>query len=49
MAGFVHSLRTGGSQALTLGRQSLESHLLAFAAEKARLEGRTIYRNELTL
>jgi predicted dehydrogenase len=49
MAGFVRSLRTGGSQGLTLGRQSLESHLLAFAAEKARLEGRIITRNELPL
>jgi predicted dehydrogenase len=49
MAGFVHSLRTGGSHALTLGRQSLESHLLAFAAERARLEGRIIHRNELPL
>jgi predicted dehydrogenase len=49
MAGFVHSLLTGGSQALTLGRQSLESHLLAFAAEKARLEGRIVQRNELAL
>ena len=49
MAGFVNSLRTGGSQALTLGRQSLESHLLAFAAEKARIEGKTVYRKELAL
>ena len=38
MAAFVDSLRTGGSQALTLGRQSLQSHLLAFAAEQARLD-----------
>jgi hypothetical protein len=42
MAAFVHSLRTGGSQALTLGRQALQSHLLAFAAEKARLKGTVI-------
>ena len=39
MAAFVHSLRSGGEQALTLGRQSLQSHLLAFAAEQARLSG----------
>jgi predicted dehydrogenase len=39
MAAFVHSLRSGGDQALTLGRQSLQSHLLAFAAEQARLSG----------
>jgi predicted dehydrogenase len=37
MAAFVHSLGHGGEQALTLGRQSLQSHLLAFAAEQARL------------
>ncbi len=39
MAAFVHSLRSGGGQALTLGRQSLQSHLLAFSAEQARLSG----------
>ena len=37
MAAFVRSLRSGGEQALTLGRQALQSHLLAFAAERARL------------
>ncbi len=42
LAAFVDSLRTGGSQALTLGRQSLQSHLLAFAAEQARLDHRII-------
>lgn len=39
MAAFVRSLHTGGEQALTLGRQALQSHLLAFAAEQARLNG----------
>ena len=48
MAAFITSLRTGGSQALTLGRQSLESHILAFAAERARIDGKIIYRKELT-
>ena len=42
MAAFVHSLGHGGEQALTLGRQSLQSHLLAFAAEQARLSGQVI-------
>jgi len=42
MAAFVHSLHSGGEQALTLGRQSLQSHLLAFAAEQARLNGTVI-------
>jgi len=36
MAAFVHAVREPGS-ALTTARQSLESHLLAFAAEQARL------------
>jgi len=39
MSAFVHSLHSGGNQALTLGRQSLQSHLLAFTAERARLSG----------
>mgnify|MGYP001086911964 FL=1 len=39
LAAFNRSLRSGESQALTLGRQSLQSHLLAFAAEQARLSG----------
>ena len=39
MRAFVHALRQGSSEPLTSARASLESHLLAFAAEKARLEG----------
>lgn len=42
MAAFVQALQGGSQEALTLGRQSLISHLLAFAAEQARLEGRVI-------
>jgi predicted dehydrogenase len=49
VSAFIQNLRMGGSQVLTLGRQALESHLLAFIAERARLEGRTIHRNELAL
>lgn len=48
MAAFVHSLRAGSPEGLTMGRQSLEGHLLAFISERTRLEGRTILRNELT-
>lgn len=44
MEAFVHSLRTGGGGALTTARQSLESHLMALAAEQARLEGRVLHR-----
>jgi len=42
MEAFVRSLRAGESQALTLGRQSLQSHLLAFAAEQARISGTVV-------
>ena len=38
MAGFVHALRDPAC-ALTTARDSLESHLLAFAAEEARVSG----------
>ena len=39
MRAFVRALREGESNPLTPTRASLESHLLAFAAEKARVEG----------
>ncbi|MBM4465803.1 MAG: Gfo/Idh/MocA family oxidoreductase [Chloroflexi bacterium] len=39
MRAFVRALRQGRVEPLTSARASLESHLLAFAAEQARLEG----------
>jgi len=39
MSAFVRTLRQGKSEPLTSARASLESHLRAFAAEKARVEG----------
>jgi predicted dehydrogenase len=41
MAAFVRALRPGqgGVEGLTTCRESLESHLMAFAAEEARVEG----------
>ena len=41
MAAFVRALRPelGGAEGLTTSRESLESHLMAFAAEEARVEG----------
>jgi len=39
MRAFVRALREGRVEPLTSARASLESHLLAFAAEKARVEG----------
>lgn len=49
---FVQAMRDpAGAAALTSGRNSLESHLLAFAAEKARREGTVVdmekYRQEI--
>lgn len=55
MAAFVRSLRanpapgsgeTAAQLGLTLAEQALESHLMAFAADQARLEGRTVSRDE---
>ncbi len=42
MRAFVRALRQGKSEPLTSARASLESHLLAFAAEQARLEGTVV-------
>ncbi len=48
MAAFVQALRPemGGIEGLTTSRQSLESHLMAFAAEDARVEGSIVSMNE---
>jgi predicted dehydrogenase len=45
-AAFVHGLLSGQADTLTSGRASLESHLMAFAAEQARLDGTMIDMNE---
>ncbi len=49
MAAFVRTVR-GEAEPLTNGRASLESHLMAFAAEQARVEGSVIdmaaFRND---
>jgi predicted dehydrogenase len=42
MAAFLRTLRDGTQAPLTDARASLESHLLAFAAEQSRLKGRVI-------
>lgn len=48
IASFVSSLRgEGRGEPLTSGRASLESHLMGFAAERARLEGRVVSLDEL--
>ncbi len=45
MAAFVRAVRDP-SYALTTARESLESHLMAFAAEQARVEGNVIEMDE---
>ena len=43
MAAFVRALRSGDSSELLSGpEEALESHLMVFAAERSRLEGRTV-------
>jgi hypothetical protein len=42
MAAFVQAMR-GSGDALTTARESLESHLMAFAAEEARVKGTVIH------
>jgi len=39
----------GEARALTTAREALESHLMAFAAEEARLAGRTVELDEMRL
>jgi hypothetical protein len=48
MATFVRALRPGGNgvDGLSTSRESLESHLMAFAAEEARVEGRVVSMDE---
>ena len=45
MAGFVRAVRDP-AQALTTARQSLESHLMAFAAEETRVNGTIVRMDE---
>jgi predicted dehydrogenase len=46
MAAFVENIRHGGAEAVATAETALESHLLAFAAERSRVEGgRMIERN----
>jgi predicted dehydrogenase len=42
MAAFVQAARNPSAAALTTAREALESHLMAFAAEQARVEGTVI-------
>jgi predicted dehydrogenase len=41
-ASFVHAMLSGTPQVLTSGRSALESHLMGFAAEQSRLDGRVV-------
>jgi predicted dehydrogenase len=43
MAAFIESIRSGDAGAArTTAEQALQSHLLAFAAERSRLEGQVV-------
>ena len=42
IADFVDLVRNGSAQAKTMAQDSLESHMLAFAAEESRLAGRPV-------
>jgi predicted dehydrogenase len=42
MSDFVRQIRNGSGKGLTSAGTSLESHMMAFACEKSRLEGRTV-------
>lgn len=42
IADFVDLVRNGSAQAKTMAQDSLESHILAFAAEESRLTGRPV-------
>jgi predicted dehydrogenase len=44
MDSFLRSLSGSHEQALTTARRALESHLMAFAAERARLEKQVLFR-----
>jgi len=46
MQAFVRSLNGDAQAARTTAREALESHLLAFAAEQSRVEGRNLQRAE---
>jgi hypothetical protein len=45
MAAFIQAMR-GSSTALTTARESLESHLMAFAAEEARVKDIIVHMDE---
>ena len=53
MGAFVQALRNPDNEVLTSCRNSLESHLIAFASEKSRLEGSVVdmeaYRKQFSL
>jgi hypothetical protein len=42
IAAFIAALRSGQVETLTSARNSMESHLMSFAAEDARLNGTVI-------
>lgn len=47
MRAFVRAVRGEDVEGLTTARESLKSHLMAFAADRARLEGRVVAMDAL--
>ncbi|MDE6915328.1 MAG: Gfo/Idh/MocA family oxidoreductase [Lachnospiraceae bacterium] len=46
MQGFIRTVETDGAYSLSSAKVSVESHLMAFAAEESRLTGKTVYLDE---
>ena len=47
MEDFTANVREGRTKSLTSGEVSVQSHLMAFAAERSRVEGRTVLLEEM--
>ena len=43
---FINSVREGRTNALTSAKNSVQSHMMAFASERSRIEGTVINFNE---
>lgn len=46
MEGFIRTVETNGAYSLSGAEASIESHMIAFAAEESRLTGKTVYMDE---
>lgn len=46
MQGFIRTVETDGAYSLSGAEASIESHMIAFAAEESRVTGKTVYMDE---